>query len=83
MLTEFMPGRSASGVAIINLCRNILSCAVSVATNPWVDAIGTGWVMMIVGIWLSLLVVVMVLMYKCGPRWRTEMNDAMSKRVNN
>ncbi|VUC23484.1 unnamed protein product [Clonostachys rosea] len=79
MLTEFMPGRSASGVAINNLCRNMLSFAGSLITIPWMNAIGVGWTMTIVaalmlssglGIWL---------IARYGEKWRVEMDKKLSR----
>ncbi|KAH6681128.1 putative MFS multidrug resistance transporter [Plectosphaerella plurivora] len=75
MLTEFMPGRSASGVAINNLCRNTIAFAASLATITWLESIGNGWGMTVVSIWLLSLAVVVLLMYKYGTRWRKEMNQ--------
>ncbi|KAK7219573.1 hypothetical protein V2G26_007576 [Clonostachys chloroleuca] len=79
MLTEFMPGRSASVVAINNLCRNMLSFTGSLVAIPWINAIGVGWTMTIVaalmlssglGIWL---------IARYGAKWRIEMDKKLSR----
>lgn len=43
MLTEFMPKKSSSGVAVNNFVRNIFSCIGGVVAQPLVSAIGDGW----------------------------------------
>ena len=43
MLTEFMPKKSSSGVAVNNFVRNIFSCVGGVVAQPLVTAIGDGW----------------------------------------
>ncbi|KAL1650875.1 hypothetical protein SLS58_000994 [Diplodia intermedia] len=43
MLTEFMPKRASSGIALNNFVRNIFSCVGSVVAQPLVAAIGNGW----------------------------------------
>ncbi|KAL4881695.1 major facilitator superfamily domain-containing protein [Aspergillus karnatakaensis] len=80
MSTEFMPGRSASGVAINNLCRNTIAFVASLTTTAWLNRIGNGWVMTVVSLWLSSLVLVVFLMYKNGTRWREEMNEHLRSR---
>lgn len=45
MLTEFVPKRSSSGVAVNNLLRNTLACVALIAADPLTTAIGTEWLM--------------------------------------
>jgi MFS family permease len=51
MLTEFMPQRSSSGVALNNFVRNIFSCVGGIVGAPLISAIGNGWLFTILGIW--------------------------------
>lgn len=75
MLTEFMPKRSSSGVAVNNFCRNIFSCVGGVVAEPLIDAIGNGWLFTGMGI-LCLLSACGVVwaMRRFGPRWREAMD---------
>ncbi|RMD41538.1 hypothetical protein DV735_g3559, partial [Chaetothyriales sp. CBS 134920] len=43
MLTEFMPRKASSGVALNNLCRNLLSSTGSLVGAPLINSIGNGW----------------------------------------
>lgn len=73
MLTEFMPKKSSSGVALNNLMRNICSCGGSLVTAPLINALGNGWVFTIVGLWCLASMVVIWAMRRFGPRWRISM----------
>ena len=74
MLTEFMPGRSSSGVAVNNFVRNIFSCVGGVIAEPIITAIGNGWLFTILGLlcWISSFAVIWS-MRRFGPRWRIQM----------
>jgi len=74
MLTEFMPRRSSSGVALNNLCRNILSCIGGVVGAPLIGAIGNGWLFTILGIWTLCSAAVIWAMKRFGPKWREKMD---------
>ncbi|RMJ22061.1 multidrug resistance transporter, partial [Aspergillus sp. HF37] len=50
MLTEFMPKKSSTGVALNNFVRNIFSCVGSLVTAPIITAIGNGWIFTILGL---------------------------------
>lgn len=78
MLTEFMPKRSSSGVAVNNFIRNIFSCVGSIVASPLIDAIGNGWLFTGLGViaWCSGLVVWAMRQY--GPRWREQMDRALN-----
>ncbi|MCJ1436260.1 hypothetical protein MMC27_005638 [Xylographa pallens] len=79
MLTEFMPKRSSSGVAINNFVRNIISCTCAVVTQPLINAMGTGWMCTMVGLlaWVTgnaaLLAIKM-----WGPQWRVSMDKKLN-----
>ncbi|KAF6817045.1 MFS multidrug resistance [Colletotrichum musicola] len=78
MLTEFMPKRSSGGVAVNNFVRNIFSCVGAIAAQPWINAIGSGWVFTILGIftWITGYLCVWVLRKK-APEWRKDMDKAL------
>ena len=79
MLTEFMPGRSSSGVAVNNFIRNIFSCVGGVIAQPIITAIGNGWLFTILGLvcWISSFAVIWS-MRRFGPKWRIQMEKKMN-----
>ena len=78
MLTEFMPKRASSGVAVNNFVRNIFSCVGGIVAQPLIAAIGVGWLFTGLGIicWISALSVVWA-MRKYGPKWRVVMDKKL------
>jgi len=78
MLTEFMPRKSSSGVALNNFCRNILSCIGGVVGAPLIAAIGNGWLFTILGVWTFLSASVIWAMRRFGPQWRDKYDKALS-----
>jgi MFS family permease len=74
MLTEFMPNKSSSGVALNNLCRNILSCIGGIVGAPLIASIGNGWLFTILGIWAFSAASVIWAMKRFGPRWREKLD---------
>ena len=78
MLTEFMPEKSSSGVAVNNFIRNIFSCVGSVVGVPLINAIGNGWLFTILAIWAVSSSVVIWAMRKFGSRWRIEMTRKLN-----
>lgn len=79
MLTEFLPRRSSSGVALNNFVRNLLSCTGGIVGQPLIDAVGVGWLMTILGLvcWLSGNVVIWLLR-RNSRKWRVEMDRALN-----
>lgn len=73
MLTEFMPRKASAGVAVNNFVRNICSCIGAVVAQPWIEALGNGWVFTIVGLVALSSCVVVWAMRRFGPRWRDQM----------
>lgn len=66
MLTEFMPQRSSSGVALNNFVRNIFSCVGGIVGAPLIASIGNGWLFTILGLWaLSSASVIWAMRSKC------------------
>ena len=77
MLTEFMPHKASSGIALNNLVRNIFSFIGSVVAEPLISAVGSGWLFTAVGaIALASSAVVWAMRYY-GPRWRKVMDEKM------
>ncbi|KAI1303469.1 major facilitator superfamily domain-containing protein [Xylaria venustula] len=79
MLTEFMPKRASSGVALNNFVRNILSATGTVVTRPLIDAIGFGWLATAVALiaWICGTIAI-VLLTRNSQKWRKTMNEQMS-----
>lgn len=82
MLTEFMPRRSSSGVALNNFVRNILSCTGGIVGQPLIDAVGVGWLMTILGLvcWISGNVVIWLLK-RNSQKWRIQMDRALNNNA--
>ena len=78
VLTEFMPNRSSSGVAINNTVRNILSCVGAVVAEPMIRAMGYGWSLTLIGVaaWIGGNACVWALR-KYGSSWREEMDKTL------
>lgn len=79
MLTEFMPQKASSGVAVNNFCRNICSCVGSLVCQPLLNAIGSGWLFTALFIISSCMGSLVWLMKRNGPKWRIEMNEMLKK----
>ncbi|XXH03400.1 hypothetical protein Hte_009801 [Hypoxylon texense] len=80
MLTEFMPRRSSSGVALNNFVRNIFSCTGGIVGQPLIDAMGVGWLLTTVGLisWISGNVCIWLLR-KNSRKWREQMDKALNQ----
>ncbi|KAF1358463.1 MFS general substrate transporter [Lizonia empirigonia] len=78
MLTEFMPKRAASGIALNNFLRNIFSFTGAMVAEPVLSAIGNGWLMTILGLW-SIVTGYMALgaMRRWGSQWRVKMVEEL------
>lgn len=75
MLTEFMPRRSSSGVAVNNFVRNIFSCVGSVISQPMMDAMGNGWMCTLWGLFAFVTGNAAIwALRRYGPKWREEMD---------
>lgn len=80
MLTEFMPNRASTGIAVNNFMRNIFSCVGGIIADPLIKAIGNGWLCTILGL-VALVVGAFVIwaMKKYGEKWREEMDRGMEE----
>lgn len=75
MLTEFMPQRSSSGIALNNFVRNIFSCVGSVVAQPLIEVMGNGWLCTMVGLFALVTGNAAVwALRKYGARWREGMD---------
>ncbi|EFW16793.1 MFS multidrug transporter [Coccidioides posadasii str. Silveira] len=74
MLTEFMPKKSSSGVAVNNFARNTFSCIGGIVTAPIIHGIGNGWLFTIIGLVALASCSVIWAMKKFGPQWRVSMD---------
>ena len=50
MVTELLPHRPASGVALNSMGRNLFACAGFAAAQPLIDALGNGWLFTAAGL---------------------------------
>ena len=82
MLTEFMPKKSSSGVAVNNFVRNIFSCVGSVVAQPLIEAMGNGWLFTMVGLfaWVTGNLAIWALKKK-GAEWRVSMDRKLNKGI--
>lgn len=78
MLTEFMPKRASSGVALNNFVRNILSATGAVVGQPLIDAIGFGWLTTGIAViaWLGGNMALFAIR-RNSEKWRKKMNEQM------
>ncbi|KAL2131016.1 hypothetical protein VTI74DRAFT_5655 [Chaetomium olivicolor] len=80
MLTEFMPRRSSSGVAVNNFVRNIFSCVGSVVAQPLIEAMGNGWLCTMVGLFALVTGNAAIwALRRHGARWRGEMDRRLNQ----
>ncbi len=79
MLTEFMPKKSSSGVAVNNFVRNTFACIGGIISDPLIAKYGNGAVFsgLAVLCWVSSFVVIMS-MRTFGPRWRVQMDKKLN-----
>ncbi|KAI1262654.1 major facilitator superfamily transporter [Xylariaceae sp. FL1019] len=75
MLTEFMPKKASSGVALNNFVRNILSATGAIVGQPLIGAIGFGW--LCTGLALIAFIAgnsILFAIRKNSTKWRIRMN---------
>jgi MFS family permease len=78
MLTEFMPRKASTGIAVNNFVRNIFSCIGGLVGAPLIDAIGNGWICTILGVVALISGVGAILSMKhYSERWRIDMDRRM------
>ncbi|KAH7383975.1 major facilitator superfamily domain-containing protein [Pyrenochaeta sp. MPI-SDFR-AT-0127] len=78
MLTEFMPHRAASAIALNNFMRNIFSFTGAMVAEPLLNKIGNGWLMTILGIWSVVTgCAALFAMGRWGEKWRVSMVEVL------
>ncbi|KAH6655079.1 major facilitator superfamily domain-containing protein, partial [Truncatella angustata] len=79
MLTEFMPRKSSSGVALNNFVRNIFSCTGGIIAQPLINVMGHGWMMTMFGLiaWISGNLCIWFLR-RNAQRWRASMDRELN-----
>ncbi|KAK4191218.1 major facilitator superfamily domain-containing protein [Podospora australis] len=82
MLTEFMPHKSSSGVAVNNFVRNIFSCVGGVVAQPLIDALGNGWLCTMVGLFAFVTGNLAIWMLKRNAgKWRAKMDAELGEQM--
>ena len=79
MLTEFVPKRSSTGVAVNNLLRNTLACVTLIVASPLTNAIGTGWLLTTAAFICWLLGLALIPMKYKADQWKRKMAEKLSK----
>ncbi len=70
MLTEFVPHKAASLVALNSMGRNLLACVGGVSAQPLIDAVGTGWLFTGLAVIATASSSVIWAMRRYGLKWR-------------
>lgn len=77
MLTEFIPRKPSSGVAVANFLRNIFSCASILLGDPLLRIEGDGWMFTGLAILASSGIGVVWWMRNKGAIWREQNMDKL------
>ena len=80
MLTEFLPRKASTGIAVQNFIRNIFSCVGAILAHPFKHAVGNGWMCTIIAI-VALLsgIVVIPTMKRFGNKWAVAMDKVLEE----
>ncbi|KAL0076357.1 major facilitator superfamily domain-containing protein [Phycomyces blakesleeanus] len=70
LLVDLFPGKGASITASNNLVRCILGAIATVAIDPGIQGIGTGWMFTILGLILVVSNTIVIILIRYGSRWR-------------
>src|SRR5436190_944199 len=70
MLTEYMPHRSASLIALNSLGRNLFNCIGGTIALPLIAVIGIGWLFTGLGVIIMANFLLIYAMRKYGKGWR-------------
>ncbi|KAK2606022.1 hypothetical protein QQS21_003540 [Conoideocrella luteorostrata] len=79
LLVDVHPGKAGTATAANNLTRCLVGAGASAAIIPMIDAIGVGHAFTFVGGLYFICVVPLLVILKCGMRWRAEA-EARAKR---
>lgn len=79
VLTEFMPKRASSGVAVNNFVRNIFSCVGAIVAQPLIDVMGDGWLCTMLGLFALVTGNLAIwALRRWGPKWRIRMDKELN-----
>lgn len=74
MLTELMPNKPASGVALNSMGRNVFACIGFAIAQPLIDVLGNGWLFTGAGVVMGVSGVAAVWgLRRYGAKWREGM----------
>ena len=79
VMTEFVPRKTTSGVAVTNLIRNSMGCGAAIVAQPLINAIGNGWLFTIAFFVCLLSAAIVILMKRNRERWTEKMRSAIDQ----
>jgi MFS family permease len=82
MLTEFLPGKSSTGVAINNFVRNIFAAVGGAVAGPLITAVGNGFLFTGLGVITLASGSIIWAMRRFGPHWRITMEKQLKAQSN-
>ncbi|KAL8838845.1 MAG: hypothetical protein Q9170_001967 [Blastenia crenularia] len=81
MLTEFLPAKPASAVALNSMGRNFFACLGFAVAQPWLEASGNGWMFTTAA---AIMVVsgfgIIEALRRWGAVWRESMNETLARK---
>ena len=77
MVTEYVPRRSASMVALNSFGRNIFAAVGGATTQPLLSALGSGWVYTGVSLIFAANALAIFTIRKKGRKWRQHIDNKM------
>ncbi|RKU43139.1 hypothetical protein DL546_000651 [Coniochaeta pulveracea] len=81
LLVDLNPKRAGAAVAANNLTRCLLGALVSAVINPMIDAMGSGWAFVLIGVIYVVFSPALWVLYKNGPRWRKELKAKQEREL--
>ena len=81
LIIDIYPGRAGAAVAANNLTRCLLGAGASAAIVPMINAMGSGWAYVLLGLLYVGCSPVLFLIMRNGVKWRAEMAEAEERKV--
>ena len=75
LIVDINPGAAGTATAAFNLIRCLLGAAATALILPMTRAMGLGWAYTFIGLVYVALSPMLVLVIRCGPRWRRERRE--------
>lgn len=72
LIVDVNPGLAGTATAAMNISRCLLGAGASAVIIPMVEKMGVGWAFTLIGAIYVLLAPILLLVIRCGPRWRRE-----------